>query len=188
MIFALPIVTAFGVVSTAWWKVLPRNSGRHRCCSDPESNPPEPRGIGAGPRLLLGSRPGAAAARRSALPVGPWLRQRLHQDRQDLGRGNVAQRPRDRLGELNVGVELRDQFADERHVDRAGDDMNPVRPHVRGDLDLADHDGILGKRRDQPEFRFLLRLRRRDHARHDRTHALDAWDRARRPGTPGVAG
>ena len=56
------------------------------------------------------------------------------------------QRARDRFGELHVGVEFRDQLADERHVDRPRDHMDPVRPHVGCQLDLADHHRVLGQR------------------------------------------
>ncbi len=64
--------------------------------------------------------------------------------------------------------------------------MNPVRPHVRGDLDFADDDGVLGKRRERPDIAFLFR-RLRDDAGYDRPHVLDPWDRRPPPGVVGWA-
>ena len=60
----------------------------------------------------------------------PRLGQRLHDDRQNISRRNIIERPSDRFGELDVGVELGDQFADKWHVDRARDDVDPIGAHV----------------------------------------------------------
>ena len=110
---------------------------------------------------------------------GPGLRQRLHQHRQNIGRGDVTQRARDRFAELNVRVELRDQLPDERHVNRTRDNMNPVCPHVGRYLDLADDDGILGKGSERANVVFFLLLLRR-RGGHHLTHVLNPRYRRRR--------
>ncbi len=76
----------------------------------------------------------------------------MHQDRQDIRRRNIAQWPRDRLGEFNVRIELRNQLADKRHVYRTRDHVDSVRPHIRCELDFADDDRILGKRGQPAEI------------------------------------
>jgi hypothetical protein len=102
----------------------------------------------------LGPTSSAGAA---LLLFPPGLGQGLHQHRQNITRGNVTQRPRHRFGKLNVGVELGDQFPDKRHVDRPGDDVNAIRPHIGRELDFTHDNRLLGKRRERAEIGLALR-------------------------------
>ena len=90
----------------------------------------------------------------------------MNQNRQDITSGDISQRTRDRLGKFDVGVKLGDQFANERHVDRPGHDMNAVGAHVGGELDFAHHHRFLGERGQRANLIF-----NRHRLRHGRSHA-----------------
>ncbi len=171
MILALPTVTAFGVVSTGCvWS----SSEIFKVLSPPEELVDVPPVILALPTLPTSAR--ARAARllllwRTGAAFGTGrgaagLSQRLNHNRQDIASGDIFQRTRDRFGKFDVGIKFRDQFANERHVDRPGHDMNAVRAHVGGEFDFAHHHRFLGQRGQRANFIF-----NRHRLRHGRSHA-----------------
>ena len=90
--------------------------------------------------LALGSRAWLGA--RTSRPGGVCLArfaQRLNDHRQHVSRGNIFERPRNRLREFNVGIELRDKFPDEGHVNRTRNDVDPIRPDISLQFYFADH-------------------------------------------------
>ena len=114
-------------------------------------------GIGRALRRCSRLRPTGSTSATLTLLLFPGLGQGLHQHRQNIARGNVTQRPRYRFAKLHVGVELRDQLSDKRHVDRSSDDVNAVCPHIGRELDLPHNDGVLRKRRERAEIGVALR-------------------------------
>ena len=106
--------------------------------------------------LLL--RRGWVGRVRSGRLIRPRLGQRLDNNWQNFRRADVTQRPRHRLREFDVRIEFGDELPDERHVHRPSDDMDPVRPHIGGDLDLADDDRIFRERSERAEIAFHRNL------------------------------
>ena len=104
-----------------------RAGRRCRCCREAAAG----RGRGCRPARLTRarSRLGSTAFRTRARLL-PRLAQRLHDYRQHIRRRNVIERAGDRFGEFHIGIELGNKFANKRHIDRAGDDVDPIRAHV----------------------------------------------------------
>src|SRR5205814_6000864 len=139
MILALPIVTAFGVVSTAWVSSSSETLSVPLVLEEPPvvlvvlAIPPPAavavvvRRGGLGRARSRRGDGGTLSASRTRLPR---LSQRLHNNRQHISRRDVIESASDRVGELDVGIKLGDQSPDKRHVHRPGDDVDPIGAHV----------------------------------------------------------
>ena len=66
-------------------------------------------------------------------------------DIDDIGGGDEFEGASDWFTEFHAGVEFGDEFADEREVDRAGDDMDAVGSDVGGEFNFPDDDGVFGE-------------------------------------------
>ena len=96
--------------------------------------------------------------------------QRLHDHRQHVRRRNVIERAPDRLREFHVRVELGNQFANKRHVDRPGNDVDPIRAHVGRQFYFADHDRFFRQRGQSGQLTGFNRLRNIWLTRTNTTH------------------
>ena len=66
-------------------------------------------------------------------------------DINNISGGDEFEGASDWFAEFHAGVEFGDEFADEREVDRAGDDMDAVGSDVGGEFNFPDDDGVFGE-------------------------------------------
>ena len=78
----------------------------------------------------LGSRPARRGRLRHRARL-PGSLGTLHEHRQHVRGRDVIERARDLVGELHIRIEFGNQFANKRHIDRPGDDVDAIRAHIR---------------------------------------------------------